>query len=48
MRNDNVIMISELVKDVEEPTVAKTNLGISIEAQRKTMGNLIRGRRSSD
>jgi hypothetical protein len=36
MRNDNVIMISELVKDVGESIVANTNYGISMQVQRKT------------
>jgi hypothetical protein len=40
MRNYNVIMISELVKDVVgESIVADTNYGISMQVQRKTKGN---------
>jgi hypothetical protein len=41
MRNDNVIMISELVKVVGESIVANTNYWISMRVQRKTTGNLI-------
>jgi hypothetical protein len=45
MRNDNVIMISELVKDVGELIVANTNCRISMQIQRTTTGNLIQGSR---
>jgi hypothetical protein len=41
MRNDNVIMISELVNDVGESIVTNTNYGISMQVQRETTGNLI-------
>jgi hypothetical protein len=34
-------MNSELVKDVGEPTVANTANGISKQAQRKSVGNII-------
>jgi hypothetical protein len=34
MRNDNVIMISELVKDVGEPIIANTNDSISMQVQK--------------
>jgi hypothetical protein len=43
MRNDNAIMISELVKDVGESVIANINYGISTQVQRKTTGNLIQG-----
>jgi hypothetical protein len=43
MRNDDVIMISEVVKDLEESTVANTNYGISMQVQRKSTGKLIQG-----
>jgi hypothetical protein len=36
MRNDNVILLSELVRDVGESTVANTNYGISMQVQKKT------------
>jgi hypothetical protein len=48
MRNNNVIMISELVKDVGESIVANTNYGISVQVQRKSTGNLVQGRRLCD
>jgi hypothetical protein len=47
-RIDNVIMISELVKDVGESIVANINYGISVQVQRKTTGNLIQGSRLYD
>jgi hypothetical protein len=48
MRNGNIIMISKLAKDVRESIVANTNYGISMQVQRKTMGNLIQGSRFHD
>jgi hypothetical protein len=44
-RHNNVIMISELVRDVGESMVANTKHGISLQIQRKTIGNLIQGNR---
>jgi hypothetical protein len=38
MRNNNVILISELAKDAGESILANTNYGISIQVQRKTTG----------
>jgi hypothetical protein len=43
MRKDNVIIISELVKDAGESIVANTNYGISMQVQRKTTGSFIQG-----
>jgi hypothetical protein len=48
MKNDDVIMISELAKDVEESIVAKTNYEISMQVQKKTTGNVIQDCRVTD
>jgi hypothetical protein len=44
VRNSNVIVISELAKDVRESNVAKTNYGISMQVQRKTTGSVVQER----
>jgi hypothetical protein len=41
MRNSNMIVISELAKDVGESIVANTDYGISMQVQRKTTGSLV-------
>jgi hypothetical protein len=45
MRNNNVIMVGEMVKHVGESIVANKRYGISLEVQRKTRRNLIQGSR---
>lgn len=41
MRDNNAIIITELVKDVLESIVANTNYGTSMRVQKEIMGNLI-------
>jgi hypothetical protein len=38
MGNDNVIVVSELVRDVGESMVTNTDYRISMQVQRKAMG----------
>jgi hypothetical protein len=48
MVNDNVIVISEMVKDVGESVVADTNYGVSVQVQRKETEYLIQSSRFYD
>lgn len=41
MRDNNAVIITELVKDVLESIVANTNYGTSMRVQKEIMGNLI-------
>jgi hypothetical protein len=48
MRNENMVMVSEMLGDLGESIIANTNYGISMQAQRKTTGNIIEGSRLYD